>query len=60
MPTGFSIVPKLAELQPVDWLRYFGLMTWLAAAISLASLPLLVSEAPAVSSIVGWWSAAIL
>jgi signal transduction histidine kinase len=55
-----SVVPKLAELQPVDWLRYFGLVTWLAAAISLASLPLLVSEAPSLASIVGWWSAAIL
>jgi len=53
-------VPRLAELQPVDWLRYFGLMTWLAAAISLASLPLLVEEAPSTTSIAGWWSAAIL
>ena len=53
-------MPRLAELQPVDWLRYFGLMTWLAAAISLASLPLLVEEAPSTTSIAGWWSAAIL
>ena len=55
-----SPIPKLADLQPVDWLRYFGLVTWLSAVIILAFLPLLVSEKPTSAAMVGWWSAAVL
>jgi signal transduction histidine kinase len=44
----------------VDWLRYFGLLIWLLAAIPLALLPLLTSEPPATQAIVGWWSGAVL
>ncbi|TVQ29943.1 MAG: sensor histidine kinase [Wenzhouxiangella sp.] len=51
---------KLGELQPIDWLRYLGLLTWVLAAIVLALLPWLMSEPPTRQAVVGWWSAAIL
>jgi signal transduction histidine kinase len=51
---------RLAELQPVDWLRYFGLLTWVLVAIPLALLPMLTKEEPTTQAIVGWWSGAVL
>lgn len=51
---------RLAELQPVDWLRLFALLTWGAAVVPLALYPLLVREAPGTHAIVGMWSGALL
>ncbi len=56
---GYSRV-KLGELQPLDWMRYLGLLTWLMAVLVLTLLPWLMSEAPTRQAVVGWWSAAIL
>lgn len=51
---------RLAELQPVDWLRLFALLTWGAAVVPLALYPLLVKEAPGTHAVVGMWSGALL
>lgn len=50
----------LGRLQPVDWLRYLGLIVWVLAAIALAIFPRLLPEPPEASAVVGWWSAAVL
>jgi signal transduction histidine kinase len=52
--------PRLAELLPVDWLRYFGLLTWVLVVIPLALLPMLTKEEPTTQAIIGWWSGAVL
>lgn len=51
---------RLAELQPVDWLRYMGFMVWVLVAIILLVIPLVATEQPATYRIVGWWSGAAL
>ena len=50
----------LARLQPVDWLRYLGLVAWGLAAVVLLILPRLLPEPADASSVVGWWSALVL
>ena len=50
----------LARLQPVDWLRYLGLLSWILAAIVLAIFPRLLADPPEANAVIGWWSAAIL
>lgn len=44
----------------MDWLRYFGLLVWVLAAIPLVLFPWLTSEPPSQQDILGWWSGAIL
>lgn len=51
---------RAAEFQPLDWLRYLGLVTWGLAAMLLVLLPWLMSEPPDRQAALGWWSAAIL
>jgi hypothetical protein len=51
---------RLTDLQPMDWLRLFALLTWLATVLPLALLPLLVEEMPSLRSLLGMWSAAFL
>jgi len=51
---------RVLDLQPVDWLRYFGLLVWILAIIPLALFPLLTSEPPTTRDMTGWWSGAIL
>ncbi len=48
------------DWQPLDWLRYFGLLIWLLAAIPLGLLPMLTKEAPTTQAMLGWWSGAAL
>ncbi|MDR9452704.1 MAG: hypothetical protein RI542_02055, partial [Wenzhouxiangella sp.] len=55
-----GLADVLARLQPVDWLRYLGLLTWALAAIVLAIFPRLLSEPPETAAVIGWWSAAVL
>ena len=50
----------VANLQPVDWLRYLGLLAWCLVAITLAIFPILLPEPPQTTAVVGWWSALIL
>lgn len=50
----------LARLQPVDWLRYLGLVAWGLAAVVLLILPRLLPEPAETSAVVGWWSALVL
>ena len=50
----------LSHLQPIDWLRYLGVLTWCLLGIALLIFPSLLSEPPATSSVIGWWSAMIL
>ena len=50
----------LADIRPVDWLRYFGILVWVLVCIPLALLPLLTSEPYDTVAVVGWWSSAIL
>jgi signal transduction histidine kinase len=51
---------RLSDLQPVDWLRAFALLTWMAAVLPIALFPLLVREPPTTQALVGMWSAAFL
>lgn len=51
---------NLAELRPIDWLRYVGLLIWLLAAVPLLFMPWLLSEPPETRAVVGWWSGAVL
>lgn len=51
---------RLGDLQPVDWLRYMGLLVWLLVAIILLVIPLVATEPPPTYRIVGWWSGAAL
>lgn len=51
---------SLAEIRTIDWLRYVGVLVWLLTAIPLILLPWLLPERPESSTIVGWWSAAVL
>jgi signal transduction histidine kinase len=61
MDTKLTKAPfGLADIQPIDWLRYFGVLIWVLAAIPLALLPLLMREEPTTQAIIGWWSGAIL
>jgi len=50
----------LGGLQPIDWLRYLGLVAWCLAALVLLIFPRLLPEPPLTSSIIGWWSGLIL
>lgn len=50
----------LADIRPVDWLRYFGILVWVLVCIPLALLPLLTSEPHGTGAVVGWWSSAVL
>jgi signal transduction histidine kinase len=47
----------LAELQPVDWLRYLGLMIWGLVALVLLLLPLVTSEPLSNAYIIAAWAA---
>ncbi len=51
---------RMLEWQPVDWLRYFGLLIWVLAAVPLALLPMLTKQPPTFEAMVGWWSGAVL
>ncbi len=51
---------RILEWQPVDWLRYFGLLVWVLAVIPLALFPFLTSEPPSNQAMTGWWSGAVL
>lgn len=51
---------RILDLQPVDWLRYFGLLVWILAAIPLALFPFLTAEPPTQQAMIGWWSGAVL
>lgn len=51
---------RLADFQPVDWLRLFALLTWGAAVVPLALYPLLVREPAGTHAVVGMWSGALL
>jgi len=55
-----SSLDKVLDWQPVDWLRYFGLLVWVLAMIPLALLPWLTKEPPTTQSMVGWWAGALL
>ncbi len=50
----------VANLQPVDWLRYLGLLVWCLVAITLAIFPILLEQPPQTTAVVGWWSALVL
>lgn len=51
----------MREIHPTNWLRYSGLATWTLVALTLLLLPLIARDKPvAVSSIFGWWAAAVL
>lgn len=56
----FSRLSGLSDLQPIDWLRYVGVLIWLLAALPLLLLPWLLSEPVEGYTILGWWSAAVL
>ena len=51
---------RMLEWQPVDWLRYFGLLIWILAAVPLALFPMLTKQPPSTDAMVGWWSGAVL
>jgi signal transduction histidine kinase len=51
---------RFSAFQPVDWLRFFGLLTWVAVVLLLALLPMLVKEPPTGQAMLGWWSGAVL
>jgi len=53
-------IQRLFSWQPVDLMRYFGLLVWLLAVVLLSLLPLLSSEPPTAQAMVGWWSGAVL
>lgn len=50
----------LGQLQPVDWLRYLGLVVIGLVAVVLALFPHLLPEVPESSAVLGWWSAWVL
>lgn len=58
--TAPSSIDRILEWQPVDWLRYFGLLVWVLAVIPLALFPLLTNEPPSREAMIGGWSGAIL
>ncbi len=51
---------RLADIRPVDWLRYYGVLIWVLVCIPLALLPVLTEGTFGAGAIVGWWSSAIL
>ncbi len=51
---------RLADIRPVDWLRYYGVLIWVLVCIPLALLPVLTEGTFGTGAIVGWWSSAIL
>lgn len=59
-PFWSDLADRLGRLQPIDWLRYLGILTWCLLGIALLIFPQLLEEPPAASAVIGWWSAMAL